>query len=288
VTDWVRIDKEFVAERIPPRSSDSHKGMNGRVCIVGGSRTYHGAPFLCAYGALRTGVDLVYLAVPEVIATAVRALSPDLIVVPLPDGRLTRGTVSRLKKWLPQVDALGIGPGLGHQNDEQIVNAVRELGAGLKGVVVDADALRPGLMREGITDRMIITPHAGEFERLFSAKLSSSSEVRIIQARNEAKQHHIVILLKGPTDIITDGERVATNSFHSPGMTVGGTGDVLTGITTSLVSKGLSLFDSCCCAAFINGSAGLEAANDFGFHITASDLANKIPRVMKQFDKLEK
>jgi NAD(P)H-hydrate epimerase len=284
----VKIDKAFVAGLIPPRSANSHKGMNGRVAILGGSRIYHGAPFLSAYAALRTGADLVYLAVPEVIATAVRAQSPDLIVLPLPDGRLTRGNISKLKKWLPEVDCIGMGPGLGHQNDEDILNAVKELAPTVKYLVVDADALRPKLLEAGMNGRMIVTPHAGEFERLFSVKLSSSTEVRLIQARNEAKKHNVVVLLKGPTDIVTDGEQVAVNTTHSPGMTVGGTGDVLTGITAGLLAKGLKPFDAGSCAAFINGSAGQEAVGEFGFHITASDVANKIPHAMKQFDKLER
>jgi ADP-dependent NAD(P)H-hydrate dehydratase len=94
------IDPGLVAKAIPPRIKDAHKRMNGTVCVVGGSRLYHGAPFLCASGAMRSGVDLVFIAVPASIATAVRSLSPDFIVVPLPDSKLTRGNVSKLMSWV--------------------------------------------------------------------------------------------------------------------------------------------------------------------------------------------
>ncbi len=107
------VDEDYVKSRIPARKRSSHKGMNGVVCVVGGSRVYHGAPFHAAMGAARSGVDLVYLAVPAVVAGPVRSLSPDLIVFPLPDSKLTRGNATRLAGWLPELDCIAIGPGLG-------------------------------------------------------------------------------------------------------------------------------------------------------------------------------
>jgi len=95
-----------------------------------------------------------------------------------------------------------------------------------------------------------------------------------------------VVLLKGPTDVISDGEKVGLNDTHSPAMTVGGTGDVLTGVTAGLVAKGVSPFDAACAAAFVNGTAGVEATRDLGLHITASDVANRIANAMKRFDRL--
>src|SRR5271169_3483088 len=142
-TSIFEIDEDYVKNKIPPRRRDSHKGMNGVVCIVGGSRTYHGAPFLCAMGAARTGVDLVYLAVPSMIATPIRSLSPDLIVFPLPDSKLTRGNANRLASWLPDLDCIGIGPGLGPQNPDELKHALATLSAKCQTLVVDADALRP-------------------------------------------------------------------------------------------------------------------------------------------------
>src|SRR5712692_11832920 len=109
--DTKTIDARMVAGVVPARKKTSHKRMNGTVCVVGGSRLYHGAPFLCAMGAMRSGVDLVFLAVPASIATPIRALSPDFIVVPLPDSKLTRGNVYKLMSWVPKVDTFAVGPG---------------------------------------------------------------------------------------------------------------------------------------------------------------------------------
>jgi NAD(P)H-hydrate epimerase len=283
------IDEDFVRDRVPARKRDSHKGMNGVVCIVGGGRTYHGAPLLCAMGAARTGVDLVYLAVPAMVATPVRSLSPDLIVFPLPDSKLTRGNASRLASWLPEVGCIGIGPGLGPQNPNELKNALATLSAKSPTLVVDADALRSAILEapDALRAKMVVTPHAGEFERLFGKMVPDGIEQRVAVAKEAAAKHGVVVLLKGPTDVISDGEKVGLNNTHSPAMTVGGTGDVLTGVTAGLAAKGLGRFDAACCAAYINGLAGAEAAKELGLHIVASDVVGCIPKAMKRFDKIE-
>lgn len=283
----ITIDRSFVEARIPPRRRDSHKGMNGTVCIVGGGRIYHGAPFLASMGAFRAGVDLVYLAVPATIAPSVRSLSPDLIVYPMPDSKLTRGNANRLAGWLPDVGCIGVGPGLGPQNPNELPHALTKLAAKAKSLVVDADALRPTILGVASKTKMIVTPHAGEFKRLFGIELEADLAPRISAIKKAAADSGIVVLVKGPVDVVSDGDRVGLNETHSAAMTVGGTGDVLTGITTALASKGIEAFDAACCALYINGSAGVAAANELGLHITASDVVRHISEVMKPFDRLE-
>jgi ADP-dependent NAD(P)H-hydrate dehydratase len=281
------VDSTFVSKSIPPRMRTSHKRMNGTVCVIGGSRLYHGAPFLCASGAIRTGVDLVFIAVPAVLATAIRALSPDFIVVPLPDAKLTRGNVAKLMAWVEHSDAYAIGPGLGPQNPEELAHCVNQLKGIGKGMVLDADALRPRILESIKNTPTVVTPHSKEFERLFGVTLPEEAEARETIVGGKAKEFGITVLLKGPTDIISDGQRLGTNVTHSPAMTVGGTGDVLTGITAGLVAKGVPPFEAACSAAYFNGYAGVEAARDLGLHITATDVANRLANVMKRFDRLE-
>ncbi len=255
--------------------------------MIGGSRLYHGAPFLCASGAMRAGVDLVFIAVPAVVATPIRALSPDFIVVPLPDAKLTRGNVTKLLAWVEKVDAYAVGPGLGPQNPEELANCVNQLKGLGRGLVLDADALRPRVIESIRNTPTVVTPHGREFERLFGAALPEELEARVAIVSGKAKETGVTVLLKGPTDIISDGERVGLNVTHSPAMTVGGTGDVLTGVTAGLLAKGVPPFEAACSAAFVNGYAGLEAVGELGLHITASDVVNKLANVMKRFDKLE-
>ena len=282
----ITVDSDFVARVVPPRRKDSHKRMNGTVCVVGGSRMYHGAPFSCATGAMRSGVDLVFIAVPAAIATPIRALSPDFIVVPLPDSKLTRGDVSKLMAWVPEVDAYAVGPGMGPQKGELLAYALNQMKGEGKALVVDADALRHEVLPSLKNANSVVTPHAREFERLFGEALPDDLEGRVRVVSAKAKEAGVTVLLKGPTDVISDGTRVGLNDVHSPAMTVGGTGDVLTGITAGLAAKKVPPFEAACAAAYINGAAGAEAARRLGLHITASDVANEIANVMKRYDRI--
>jgi NAD(P)H-hydrate epimerase len=282
----ITVDASFVSQVIPARRKDAHKRMNGTVCVVGGSRLYHGAPYLCATGAMRSGIDLVFVAVPASIATPIRSLSPDFIVVPLPDSKLTRGNVSKLMAWVPEVDVFAVGPGLGPQKPESLAQALNQMKGEGRSLVVDADALRPQILPSIKNAGAVVTPHAREFERLFGERLPEDVEGRAKLVKSEAEKAGVTVLLKGPTDVISDGSRVALNDTHSPAMTVGGTGDVLTGVTAGLLSKKVHPFEAACAAAYVNGAAGLEATNLFGMHITASDVANQIANVMKRFDRL--
>jgi NAD(P)H-hydrate epimerase len=284
--DAISIDADLVARAVPPRRRDAHKGMNGTVCVVGGSRLYHGAPFLCATGAMRVGVDLVFIAVPAQIAGAVRSLSPDFIVVPLPDVKLTRGNVSKLLSWVQEPDAFAVGPGLGPQKAESVAQALNQMKGEGRSLVVDADALREQVIPSIRGTPCVVTPHSREFERLFGAALPGDVEGRSEAVAAQAKKAGVTVLLKGATDIISDGQRVALNVTHTPAMTVGGTGDVLTGITAGLLAKKIPPFEAACAAAYINGAAGVAAAKRLGLHITASDVANEIANSMKAFDRV--
>jgi ADP-dependent NAD(P)H-hydrate dehydratase len=283
----ITLDADFVSKVIPPRRKDSHKRMNGTVCVVGGSRLYHGAPFLCGSGAMRSGVDLVFIAVPASIATAIRSLSPDFIVVPLPDSKLTRGNVTKLLAWVPEVDTFAVGPGLGPQKPESLAQALNQMKGEGRSLVVDADALRHEILPSVRDANTVVTPHAKEFERLFGVSLPDDVDGRVRVVSEQAKQAGATVLLKGAVDVISDGERTALNDTHSPAMTVGGTGDVLTGVTAGLLAKKVKPFEAACAAAYVNGLAGAEAAKQLGLHITASDVANQIANAMKRFDRLE-
>jgi NAD(P)H-hydrate epimerase len=235
---------------------------------------------------MRSGVDLVFIAVPAAIAAPIRALSPDFIVVPLPDSKVTRGNVSKLMAWVPEVDAYAVGPGMGPQKGESLAYALNQMKGEGRALVVDADALRHEVLPSLRDANSVVTPHAREFERLFGERLPEDLDGRVKVVSAKAKEAGVTVLLKGPTDVISDGTRVGLNDFHSPAMTVGGTGDVLTGITAGLAAKKVPPFEAACAAAYINGAAGAEAAKRLGLHITASDVANEIANVMKRYDRI--
>jgi len=281
------VDEDFVRRSIKPRRADSHKGENGTVLVIGGSWMYHGAPFLAAMAAMRCGVDLVYIAVPEKIAAPIRALSPAVIVVPLTDMKLTRGAARRALKVLPRVDSIVMGPGLEAGSEPGMELVAREAVAAGKGLVLDAGALYPGILKYVGGSKVVLTPHAGEFKRVFGVEAPSYLQDRVKVVREQAEKNGVTILLKGRIDVISDGVDVAVNETGTPAMTTGGTGDVLSGIVAAFLAWGVDPFRAAASAAWINGKAGELAAEKLGLHIIATDLLDTIPQVMKPFDRVE-
>jgi len=275
-----------IARAYPPRSVDSHKGENGVVLVVGGGWLYHGAPLLTALAAMRTGVDLAYVAVPEKIATALRAYTPSLIVIPLPDLKLTTKNAYRLRSLIPNVGAAAIGPGMTVDNPKGLLTLITILNEKNIPLVIDASALIPDILPRIKGKRCVITPHAGEFRRMFGIELGKEVEERASKVSQVAREHGITILLKGHIDVISDGEEVVVNRTGNPAMTVGGTGDILCGITSALIAKGSPPFEAAVAAARINGLVGEETYQDLGFHITPEDVINRIPSVLKRFDRI--
>ena len=278
----------MVRKYIRPRKSNSRKGDNGKVLVVGGSYMYHGAPILSSLAALRTGCDLVYTAVPKVNAQATRAASADLIVIPLADSKLTRGSVNKLLGQIPAgIDSATIGMGLAVQDIEALKLLVKSLIERDVRLSLDASALRKEILPIIKAKNVLVTPHASEFERLFGEKIPDNKKTRISIVEKYAKKNSITILLKGMDDIITDGTKTLINSKKTPAMTVGGTGDVLSGIAASMLSQNRDVIEAAASAAFVNGQAGKTVQKNLGMHMVATDLIDVLPLISKTFDRIK-
>ncbi|HID90837.1 TPA: NAD(P)H-hydrate dehydratase, partial [Candidatus Bathyarchaeota archaeon] len=225
-------------ERVP----ESHKGDFGRLLIVGGSETYSGAPALAALAALRTGVDLTFIAAPERTAYEIASLAPDLITIKLRGDSLNPRNVPVIRSWLGRVDAVVMGPGLGLR--KETTQAVTDILSEIEGrdlpVLLDADGLKAfaELKRTFNISKLVLTPHAGELMLLTGRKAPKELSERASQVRDKAKEVKATILLKGPVDVISDGLEVKYNFTGNPGMTVGGTGDTLSGIIGAFLAQG--------------------------------------------------
>jgi ADP-dependent NAD(P)H-hydrate dehydratase len=276
---------KLIMQLMPPRSYSSRKGENGTVLIVGGSRFYHGAPVLATMAALRSGADLVYTAVPRSIITAVRSFSPAIIALPLPDDKLTKGSANRLIAMLPKnADSASIGMGMS-LDPEALMTLVRKLKQAGTKILLDASALIPEVLEEIANTGSIVTPHVGEFKRLFESQPGTTKEEMISNVQKLAKEHGITIALKGWVNIISDGEQLTAIERATPAMTVGGTGDVLSGLAAGLLTK-MKPFDAALVAIYVNGLAGDLAFKHAGLHIIATDLIDNLSIAMKQFDKI--
>ena len=282
-----QLSASIVKKFIPARKSSSRKGENGIVLVVGGSYIYHGAPILSSIAALRCGTDLVYTSVPKINVSATRAISPNLIVIPLVDQKLTKGAVRKLLGVIPRnLDSATIGMGLAVQEKNSLLLLVKSLLDRDVRLSLDASALIPEVLPLLADKNVVVTPHSGEFKRLFGSAPPISKKERIKLVESKAKEHGVTVLLKGETDVISDGKKTFLYTKKIPAMTVGGTGDVLSGLTAGMLAKNRNTLESAASATFINGLAGKAVQKKLGLHMTSMDLLDEIPNVMKPFDKI--
>ncbi len=260
------------------RPVSSHKGDAGRVLVIGGG-AYSGAPALAALAALRAGADIATVAAPKSVSDIIASFSPNLIVRPLSGDRLVEKDIPVISELIKKHDVVVIGMGLG--NEDATLAAVMKIFPLCRKAVVDADALMPDVIQAGHGD-IIVTPHAGELKRLSGeADVPVGEKEKLEFVTDFAKNREITVLLKGQIDLISDGKEVRANRTGNAGMTVGGTGDVLAGLTGALFAKH-DAFPSACAAAFINGAAGDLAFSQFGYGLLATDVIDRIPEVMKK------
>ncbi len=279
----MELRHEDVRALLPERSAWAHKGNFGKILLLCGSRGYTGAAALAAMGALRTGAGLVFLGVPESIYAieAVKLMEP--VVFPLPDaeGKLSREAIPEILERLPKMDAVLIGCGLGQsEGTRAVVEAV--LKNAQCPVVLDADGINvlsghKDILRER-TFPTILTPHDGEFARL--GGLISAD--RLTAAMDFAREWGCILLLKGHRTVITDGHAHYINPTGNPGMAVGGSGDVLSGMIVSLLGQGLAPLDAAGCAAWLHGKAGDVCAEALGqYGMLPTDMLEALPRLLK-------
>ena len=267
-----------------PRPSSSHKGDFGRLLVIGGSEIFSGAPALVSLAAMRTGVDIAYVASPSKTASALSSYSPNLITLKLKGDHLNSGNVKVLHPYLQRVDAVVMGPGLGlHEETREFVQAflsiVEKEG---KPLLLDADGLKifAEFMRP-LNVPFVLTPHGKEYSILSGRKLAGNMEDCVADVQRTAELLKAVILLKGEVDLVCDGKRVKMNFTGNAGMTVGGTGDLLSGIVGALLAQQIDPFEAAVAGAFVNGAAGDFVLSKLGYHLLATDLLDWIARVFE-------
>jgi ADP-dependent NAD(P)H-hydrate dehydratase len=252
-----------------------------------------GAPCLAALGALRAGAGLVFLVVPDCIQSIAASFNPCYMTLGLPsskDGAFDGTSIDDANFSTTNYDAVAIGPGM--RVTESTTSFVADIYAkSAQPIVVDADALN-ALSTESQSDSTIwsrhagpriVTPHPGEFARMTGLAIREVEDSREDIAAQFAREHSVIVVLKGPGTITTDGKKTVVNTTGNPGMATGGSGDVLTGVIAALVGQGLELFAAAQLGVWLHGRAGDLAALDFSEPgLIASDLPKYIAKAWKE------
>ena len=272
------------------RSLTAHKGDMGRVFILAGSRGMTGAANLAGMGALRSGAGLVTIGVPDAVYLVIAKRESELMVRPLPStnkGTLSLKGFSEIKRLCATQNVLAIGPGLSqHVTTQKLVRKI--LQETELPLVIDADALNAlrgnlKVLRE-CRDRAVLTPHPGEFLRLFGGKLDETDAFRKAHATKISQEYQVVLVLKGyHTVVASPAGECYVNPTGNPGMATAGSGDVLTGVIAALIGQGLSHFEAACLGVHVHGLAGDMAAKKIGqVSLTAGDILRWLPEAFKE------
>ncbi len=260
------------ASRLPARSRVAHKGDNGHLLVIGGAHGMAGAIRLCGEAALRAGAGLVSVATHGAHVPALNAGRPELMAHGV-DGP------QALSPLIDRADVLAVGPGLaqgawGHALWLTALDSDRPL-------VLDADGLNL-LAREPrrLRGAAVLTPHPGEAARLLGMEIAAVQADRFASARELARRHGAVVVLKGAGSLIArpDG-RLAVCPWGNPGMAVGGMGDVLTGVIAALLAQGATAWEAACLGVGLHARAGDVAAEAGERGLLASDLFGPLRRL---------
>ena len=287
------INENILKKVYRPRSENSQKYDFGYVLAVGGSQLYSGSPALSAMAAMRAGADLNLVIAPERAANIIASFSPNLIAYSLEGhdlGLKHLPTLFSITEGAKKVSggnaAVVVGGGLGRDDETQ--KTIRKYLPKISiPAVIDADAIwavskEKEILKNG---NFILTPHNYEFFVLSGIDVSEFDlEDKKEAVRNFAKEFNIVVLLKGSPDIISDGDEVFLNKTGCPEMTVGGTGDALSGICGCFLSQGIDLVLAASAAVYISGKAGELAKEEFGAGLLATDVIERIPKVVKSYN----
>ena len=277
---------------------DSYKNKRGHALMVAGSADYSGAAVLCGNAAIRSGVGLVTIATPESSrASIVARVAPEVMVRGIAEtngGAVSETALDEIKKFSSNVDVIAVGSGLS-SSDPSTRAFVRQLiEQRTTPVVIDADGLN-SLSPFDLTGSdelpVILTPHAGEFLRLLGTDDKSVLQDRVEAVRSFAKQHHVILVLKGERVCIgAPSGCVVINPTGNAGLGKAGNGDTLTGIIAGFVAQGVQAkedtFNSVVAGVYLSGLAGDIAEKKFGKRVmTASDVAESFADVFGLFDE---
>ncbi|MGB0009966.1 MAG: NAD(P)H-hydrate dehydratase [Candidatus Sulfotelmatobacter sp.] len=285
------ISARDIAPLIGPRLAESNKGNYGHVLVVGGSLGKSGAAAMAGMAVLRAGAGLSTVATPKSALGTVAGFHPELMTEALAEtnaGTISMSARERIDELAKGKTVVAIGPGI--SGNPQTSEVVRELVANLRvAMVVDADGLNAfdGRTEElnGNGRTLVITPHPGEMARLAGISIPDVQKDRLGVARKFAREHELIVVLKGHrTLVVRPGGEAWVNTTGNPGMSTGGTGDILTGMVAGMIAQNpKDAFAAAMAAVHLHGLAGDVMRESVGEHsLVATDLLRGLPEAFRR------
>lgn len=288
--NMIPITPTIVAEKLPFRPDDAHKGTMGTMLNISGSYAMAGACILSSLASLKSGVGLLKTAVPKSIYPLVASQVYEAVFLPYDSesGAVNIDFLDTALEVAESSDSVVLGCGLSLSDDTIafVENFVKNCKTKM---LIDADginalSLNINVLKEKQSD-IVLTPHIKEMSRLNKLSVEHILENRVEVAVDFAKEHSVVVVLKGKNTIVTDGQSVFVNPTGNSGMAKGGSGDVLSGIIGSLMAQGLSTLDASITGVYIHGLSGDLAADELSkTSMLPSDIIDHLPQIFKAIE----
>ncbi len=285
------ITANDLAQLIGPRPAESNKGNYGHVLVIGGSLGKAGAAAMAGISALRTGAGLSTVATAKSVLSTAAGFHPELMTEPLPEtnaGTISAAALAQIEELSKGKTVLAIGPGI--SRNPETCELIRALVAKTRTpIVLDADGLNAFENRadelNGAGRTLVITPHPGEMARLAHMSIPDVQKDRLGVAREFAREHDLIVVLKGHrTLVVRPNGEAWVNTTGNPGMSTGGTGDILTGMVAGMLAQHTKDgFLAVCAAVHLHGLAGDVMRETVGEHsLIATDLLTGLPEAFRR------
>lgn len=288
----IEITKDYVINNLPLRPYDANKGTMGTLLNLSGSYCMAGACILSSMAALKSGVGLVKVALPKSVYDIVASNVFEAVFVPVEDsatGTVDEKSLDYLLDIAKTSNAVLMGCGI--KCDENTIAFVKKfVTACTTPMLIDADGINALSVNIDVLKntkaKIIVTPHPKEMSRLAKKDVAYVNQHRAEVAQNFAKEYGVVVVLKGNNTIVTDGKNTFVNKTGNAGMAKGGSGDVLSGIISSLMAQNVSLFDAACIGVYVHGLSGDLAAKELSkTSMLPRDIVDFLPEVFKELEK---
>lgn len=285
------ITKADVKKTFSPRDFNSNKGTFGHELNICGSYLMPGASVICANAALKSGVGLLKCAFPKSIYPVMTSHLTQPIFKPLCENSaktVSIGALGDIMEDLKWANSVLVGCGLGNNDDIQVV-VDQVIKTSEAPIVVDADGINAIVpFIDILKDKkapVVITPHPGEMARMIGESVDYVCSHRLDVAKAFAKDNDVIVVLKGANTIVTNGNDVFFNITGNPGMAMGGTGDMLSGIIASFIAQGLTAFDAAKAGVYIHGRCGDICAEELSVRgMTVDDMLSVLSALMSEFE----
>lgn len=286
------ISKNDVTACFKKRAVNSHKGSFGHQLNICGSYKMCGAAVICARAGLKTGAGLLKCLFPKSIYSVLTNHLTQPLFAPMSENEektLSMGALTHVLRELTWADSVVLGCGIGNNDDTQVLvnQIIKESGL---PIVLDADGINCisvniDVLREA-QSKLVITPHPAEMARLIHESTDYVQQNRMDVAKAFASEYDCIVVLKGANTVVTDGRQVFVNTTGNPGMAMGGTGDMLSGMIGSFMAQGMSPLDSAKCAVYLHGLCGDITAKELSQRgMTVDDMLDLLPALLGEFEQ---